>query len=402
MLQQGEKYLIEQRIKGQLSIEPILYKRFKISFDECYFNIFNKYFEILEYVENEYPKNHIFRTNGFILDAMLFSLAYSSFIVPKFLKCNNIMNDFIIKKLKSEDHNGFSTKKFNEDYSEFQIFFYLFSSIYFRSDLYLDLIGLDYEPSGFENKKFEYSFKFWEFKLNIEVKALDCDPFIKDNVNMFEHNNGDLFYKSYFEANKNIIDKFIPEDITKSAIKISSNQRQLARNIKKIKKKCNGRNPYEVNIGFIIINYGTSREEYFSYLFNPKHGIMKTDGLELGDLHGLVLFSMYTTTTLFLDEIMDFEHAFTINDKIDYNTDTLFTKLRLGNYAYKNGIIRKDLIEFANEEWGLYKYVYTNGLVTILRENIPDNMIKEQLEDFQNKFNVIEEVVKLKDSFDAK
>lgn len=94
-------------------------------------------------------------------------------------------------------------------YGELEIFLYLFFSIFVKSDLHKNFVRLDYESSGYKNKKYKYTFVFNTFKINIEVKSLECAPEMPDKIDLIKMEHGDLFYKLYFPGMENSI---LPED----------------------------------------------------------------------------------------------------------------------------------------------------------------------------------------------
>ena len=188
---------IKSKIEGTLKNYTILYERFicKNIIDE---QIYKSYIKIVDIIENVYPDKHLFKRDKFLFDEILFSLAYCDFICDKYLGNRDIMSDFINKKLKSTYKGKFDIKTYNENLSEFMIFFFLFISIFFKSDLYNNFKRLEYESEGADNKRFEYTFVLVDKRINVEVKALECDPFIKDNISINGLKDGDLFIKIIF------------------------------------------------------------------------------------------------------------------------------------------------------------------------------------------------------------
>ncbi len=115
-----------------------------------------------------------------------------------------MMTDLLERKLLSHKDGHFNTKLFNEGFSEFEIFFYLFVGIFIKSRRY-DMDGflrLEYEPDGNQNKHFEYAFVFKDYKIKVEVKALECDPEYADGINLTQMKHGTLFYKKLFSGAK--------------------------------------------------------------------------------------------------------------------------------------------------------------------------------------------------------
>jgi len=372
-------FVIDKTIKGELNRYSLLYERFNISMVDCYNEIFKNYVKILKIINDEYSDNHLFKAREFVMDGVLFSLAYSEYVCSNYLGNQQIIMDFVKKKLKSIERGKFSIKKFNENLSEYMIFFYLVCGIFFKSDLYLDFDKLEYESEGANNKRFEYTFKMKSNRnINVEVKALDCDPFSKDNLNKFKFRDGDILAKSFFPNTK--LEEFFNKDDLNEITEISSNYRQLKKNVKRIKEKCESNG--EINLGFIIINYGTSREEFFSYLLNSKNGILNlinTDGIS-----NLILFSMCTHTTLMFDEVYENGHILSFAAKHNEIEDEVFRKLRLDNFIFKDGKMREGVSEIAEEKFGVYKYIMRNEILTILRYDIEDDIIDEETKNFKD------------------
>ncbi|GAB6169079.1 hypothetical protein JCM1393_15390 [Clostridium carnis] len=365
--------IITNRIWSNLDRYPVLYERFYMNKLYCYEEILKSAYDILEIIKTDYPKGHLFLRDEFIFDEMLFSIAYCNFIGKKYLGNVEIMNDFINKKLKSMYKGVFSIKVFNENLSEFMIYFYMLTSIFFKSDLYKDFKTIKYETIGANNKRFEYTFIIGNKEINIEVKALDCDPFSKDNLDVRELKDGDIFIKSYFNRP---IEEYNIIKLNKVKI-LSSNYRQLKKNIKRIDEKCKKTDLNTINLGFVIINYGTSREEFLSYLFNSKYGIMNL--YDVKNVDGIMLFSMCTDTTLLFDEVYLNDHILTalLNDNIE--NFKLFEALRLDKYIYNNGCVIDDITSIVEEEYQLYRYILKGGLMTIESYYIDENIIEEKI-----------------------
>ncbi len=123
--------LIKGNIIKQLNEYPQLYLAFSMTKEKLAANLYKEYEKIDNYTRMHYPDNHVLRQNTIFFDAIFFSLAYCSFIVPKYLHNTEMMKDMPERKLVCADRSKcFSWKMFNEGCSEFVIFFYLFSSIF--------------------------------------------------------------------------------------------------------------------------------------------------------------------------------------------------------------------------------------------------------------------------------
>ncbi|WP_407301533.1 hydroxymethylbilane synthase [Clostridium botulinum] len=384
--------LLQIMIYTTLRQEPILFLRFKISIEECYNEILVNAQEILNIIDKTYPINHIFKTKKFVTDKFLFSFSYSKFICKKYLNNTEMMDDYINKKFKSMNKGVFNYKSLNENLSEFSVFFYIFCGIYFKSELYKIIDHLDYEPNGSNNKKYEYTFVLKDkTKLNFEVKTLDCDPFSKDAkiLKDIKLKDGDILGKAYF-PNSNL-ENFIDYK-TNGIVEISSSYRQTNRNIRNIKKKFETRNDKDINIGVIVINYGTSREEFFSYLLNDEYGLINVQ--DFGNIDNLVLFSMCGHTTLMMNEIYENEHIFSASINTDRYKKDIFNSLRLDNYIIKDGKIESRFYDFKTEKFSLYKYIMRNGFMTIQPYYIEDNIIDDELSELRDIYNDLDEISK--------
>ncbi len=91
---------------------------------------------------------------------------------------------------------------------------------------------------------------------------MECAPELSDKYDIIGMQNGTKFYKNYFFSQS---DDIVTYEIRNKSIRLKSNIRQVGKNIKKINEKCKD-TANEVNLGFLMINYGTSREEFISYL----------------------------------------------------------------------------------------------------------------------------------------
>ncbi|WP_256972941.1 hydroxymethylbilane synthase [Clostridium botulinum] len=384
--------LLQIMIYTTLRQEPILFLRFKISIEECYNEVLTNAQEILNIIDNTYPIKHSFKRKKFVTDKFLFSFSYSKFICKKYLNNTEMMDDYINKKFKSMNKGVFNYKSLNENLSEFSVFFYIFCGIYFKSELYKIIDHLDYEPNGSNNKKYEYTFVLKDkTKLNFEVKTLDCDPFSKDAkiLKDIKLKDGDILGKAYF-PNSNLED-FIDYK-TNGIVEISSSYRQTNRNIRNIKKKFETRNDKDINIGVIVINYGTSREEFFSYLLNDEYGLINVQGF--GNIDNLVLFSMCGHTTLMMNEIYENEHIFSVSINTDKYKKDIFNSLRLDNYIIKDGKIESRFYDFKTEKFSLYKYIMRNGFITIQPYYLEDNIIDDELSELRDIYNNLDEISK--------
>ncbi len=364
-----QSFLIKCNIEKQLNGYPQLYRAFSETKPELAANLYTECEKIYSYANTYYPVNHVLRQDNTFIDAIFFSLAYCSYIVPKYLYNADMMKDMLERKLVCADKSKwFSWKMFNESYSEFEIFFYLFSNIFLKSDLHEEFVKLEYESDGNKNKRFEYSFVFVKRKINIEVKALECAPELSDNYEIYKMKDGTRFYKNYFFSQS---DDIVPYEIRNNSIKLKSNIRQVGKNIKKINEKCK-ESETEVNLGFLMINYGTSREEFISYLLNENDGYLVKNPLDKID--ALVLFSMCMDTDLLMNEIRKQNHIFVFQNEKRAD-EQLLIDLQLDNFVQNNDM--SPYKHLFKERYGEYIGIRRKGITTIQRNTITEEEINQ-------------------------
>ena len=369
-------------IRKNLKECPQLLKAFKVDVETAQKEIYKKYELMYSIIKDKYPSNHPFQREEFLYDAMSFSLAYCMYVIPIYLDNTVVINDFLHKKLVCSKKGLFDSKIFNESYSEFEIFFYLFVGIFCKSERYKEFCRLEYEPNGNLNKRFEYAFVFRDYKINVEVKALECAPEFSDNIDFKTMKHGTRFYKNYFHSYDE--KEIIPEEVLQNAKKLKSNYRQVGKNIKKINEKCI-EDKKVINLGFLMINYGTSREEYISYLMNSKQGYLKRNPLD--KLDAVILFSMCMDTDLLMEEIIRQEHIFVFPNLRKNNVD-LFADLRLNNYVCEEET--NPYTVFFDNVYGEFVGIKENGMVTIQSQDISP----KEWERAKNKMSHIEKYMR--------
>ena len=382
-----EVILIEGNIQKILHEAPQLLRVFGLDVYKATKEVLKQYEIMYTIIKEKYPSGHPFRSEGFLFDAMSFSLAYCMFVVPTYLNNSTMIEDFLQKKLICKKNETFNRKVFNECYSEFEIFFYLFVGIFCYSNLYKKFLKLEYEPDGNQNKRFEYAFILGDCRINVEVKALECAPEDTDNINFTRMEDGTRFYKNYFHAyDENDV---IPLEVLQNATKLKSNYRQVSKNIKKINEKCIEEVGI-VNLGFLMINYGTSREEYISYLLNRKQGYLWKNPLD--KLDALILFSMCMDTDLMMEKILEEEHIF-VFPNIRKDNFALLSDLRLSNYV--NALEDKWYEVLAEEVYGEYIGINSGGIVTIQRSDVMETEVERAKEIINRTEMGIKELVRL-------
>jgi hypothetical protein len=83
--------------------------------------------------------------------------------------------------------------------------------------------------------------------------------------------------KKFF--NDTNLNNFFSEDglLHYKVLDASTHYRQISKNIKKIREKFdgNGSVPFKmINIGVIVVQFATSIEEFYSYMFHPTKGLI--------------------------------------------------------------------------------------------------------------------------------
>lgn len=386
------EYIIRKKTKSEVENNKDFIEPLQISTFEFYECILENKFEILNVIKDRYPKNHIFKDNGFKFSAFLFCFAYSKLVCEKYLKNFEIMNDYINKKFISKFNGEFCSKTYNENLSEFTIFYYILTSIFVKSDLHNEIDRLDYESEGANNKRYEYSFILKNGKkVNFEVKTITCDPLMNSELKLNLLKDGDLLYKTYFPGT-NIEDYIDEEYICENNI-ISSNYRKTKKNIKKIREKFKSDSQDDINIGVLCINYGTSVEEFISYIYNEEYGLIKK-GITFDNVDNLIIFSMSSiANSLSLDELYDWNHVLSICN----NYNEIFQKLRIDKYIFSDGSINKKFKECVNDYYGIYKYIHRNGYVHIIPNYVDEETINGFFDSVQESKGIIDLLVDLDD-----
>lgn len=104
------------------------------------------------------------------------------------------------------------------------------------------------------------------------------------------------------------------------------------------------------------------REEYLSYLYNSQFGYLNTYPLEKVD--SIVIWSMFTTTTLFMPEILENEQLFVFPRNIDEIDLDLYQKLRLNNFVEKKESYK--YYKTLEDRFGVYELIKNKDIITIL------------------------------------
>ena len=220
--------------------------------------------------EAEYPEGHPF--NDFPHTPESMPLKMIAIILA--LTNNEKMIENYVAKCKSIENGKYSPVKYNQSVSELTWLYYLLNSIpQTRLCDLMEVYGEERELID-NNKKFEYSFLLRnpECITAFEVKAITCDPFIKEDA--LPPTDGAKLIKPLFPQLKN--STFLKEQKDYTVLNSSTYYYQLEQNIKRIANKCRGNNISGKKLycfGAIFINASTSFEEFYSYLFHKEYGL---------------------------------------------------------------------------------------------------------------------------------
>jgi len=287
----------------------------------------------------------------------------------------------LIKKCRSIVDGHFNWERYNQNASEVIILYYIIIGIMKNNPDKLDKVFYENENIFSNNKKLEYSFLFKDqHLLNIEVKTLTCDPLIKES--QFLIRDGLQLIKPFF---KNIeIEDFKNQYPQATILKDSSNYRQLSKNLKKIIEKFDGENLTHfnmINIGIVIINFSTSMEEFFSYLYNSKNGLLLN--VNFKNLDCLVLFSLDNANDIEFQNVYNMGYIQTalINDN-SVNREYM-KMIRMDNYMSMGNISYEGILRSAQQEYGVYKTLVREGMFAIVPWETSEEEIKKYIEDLK-------------------
>ena len=391
---------LELLIDNLLEQQPLLYERLNLNHKNCKIRIMENAKYILDFVQNKYNDDHPFRDIGFIDKPVLYQIAYSKLICEDYLENRNIINNYLDKKLISNIEGKFDIDLFNRNMNELMLLIYILMGIYIKSDLHTKIVRIDYEEIEPNSKEFEYSFICNdEYRINVEVKTLDCDPFLRDKdvmrgIDIYKKN---IYIKKFFHGVDAEEELNSILDGVKEYTELKSNYRQVNSNIKKIRKKFEQKTEQDVNIGVLVINYGTSREEFFSYFLHEERGIVRRK--DVGNIDNLNLFSNTHQSSFLLDEIYETQHIFAVNLNLDNYKEEIFRKLRLDNYIIKNGLIEDEYSSYQYNSVGVYTSEIIDGCFTILPDFVDVEERKKHFDEMnKNNENIFNYDIKVRKS----
>ena len=283
----------------------------------------------------------------------------------------------LLKKLRSVDNEQFSQTKYHQNLSELTVLFYLVAGIFLKTKEYELLKYIEYEATdGLQTgKMMEYAIisPITKAKLNIEVKTLTCDPIARELPDPLSIENNAKLINFYFDKPDDVRDK-IPHGFSL----VRSLFSPLKGAIQKISEKFR---PCEAcNIGVIVIQFAPSLEEFYSYLFNPKHGLVNVNKTRkyLKDFDALVLFSVTPDIDPFWESIHEKGHTVTalFTDKIFMEDLEL---LRLDNVIFFKDKIHPDFKSIADEISSTYVIRTTEDKNIFI---LPERFSPEQIDEY--------------------
>ena len=243
-------------------------------------DVANTYKNAEKFVLNElgklnYPKEHPFNDYPKTPESMILRFI----IVIKALTNKDEMIIGFLKKCKSIENGNFSYVKYNQSVSEVIWFYYMYVNLVKTNSQKMLLDIYDEEIAIYDNdKKFEYSLLMSDddngddFVVVSEVKTITCDPFVKEMD--LRAIDGQKLIKPFFPALKE--SEVLKQESDAIVLQSSTYYYQTEQNIKKIINKCRGNNLINkpvFNIGVLFINFSTSIEEFYSYLFHKTYGV---------------------------------------------------------------------------------------------------------------------------------
>lgn len=286
----------------------------------------------------------------------------------------------LLHKCNAVESGVFSHSKYLEGMDEALILYYILITNM------ENVSSVIYEPNNImqNGKTVEYSCLFSrpiECLVNIEVKTMRCDPFIREqDANLVCAADGTALIKKLInddEEYENILKKY-PEVIE---LKKSTYYSAFNRNIKRIVEKFEGKKNIQcpmINIGFVCIHFSTSIEEFYTYMFHKEKGIYKS--MNWGSMDALVLFVLDAKNDLLFQNIYEMGYVVTML-KNDTPFNRAFMKMmRLDNFVLMGDKVDKDIYDNAQCCAKLYKVLKREGFLNI----VPYNATEEEIYDYIN------------------
>lgn len=344
----------------------------------------NTYKNAEKFVLNEleklnYPKEHPFNDYPKTPESMILRFI----IVIKALTNKDEMTISFLKKCKSIENGRFSYVKYNQSASEVIWFYYMYVGLAKTNSQKMLLDIYDEEIAIYDNdKKFEYSFLMRDddgndFVVAAEVKAITCDPFTKETG--LRAIDGQKLIKPFFPALKE--SEVLKQESDAIVLQSSTYYYQTEQNIKKIIHKCRGNNLINkpvFNIGVLFINFSTSFEEFYSYLFHKTYGVY--DKLLKSNVDAMVIVSLDSRNDLDLDNIYSMGYVQTLLVNPSDRNKKICEKLRIDTYIALGDEISEYAYENAQVEYGRYKILCREGFLNI----IPFESTEEEINEYLN------------------
>ena len=328
----------------------------------------------------DYPPNHFFLDDRFrnsdILRKMVMTYAWLGGDIT-------IISD-LLKKMRSIDNGIFCSIKYHQNLSEFTFLFYLLAGIY-KSTGSVELKPyISYEPTDNAQggKVFEYAITSPHTSkiYNIEIKTVTCDPCVKNGPETLLFGDRAKFIKYYFEKIEDVQDNVPP-----GYNLILSQFRPIKDAITKISDKF--KTGDFCNIGVIVGQFAPSIEEFYSYFFNLKYGIIFNHKTRkyIKNFDALVFFSLTPDTDPLMDSVYERRHTFTalLTDRIPENDLYLF---RLNNIGYSLGIgVNPAIQQEAEKEVGRTVLRITkNNNMFFFPEHLSEDTIEQYMSEIED------------------
>ncbi len=294
-----------------------------------------------------------------------------------FLKLYGIDDSVIlslVKKCKYVDNDKFNSTRYRQNINEVVFLNYIMTSMSLKDQTFP---SVRYEDQNIieNNKITEYSFLLKNILINIEVKTLNCDAFPYGTT----VHDGDPYILPYYK------DKSFLQDLKNQFPNVPILEDkcclyQLERNIIKIKRKFDGRNmtPHKLfNIGVIFIDYSTSLEQFFPYLFNEKFGLIyKTD---FGNIDALIIMSLDAKVDLLYTNIYKMGYVQTILFNNTAEFVNICKILRLDNFMMLGNSTYEKILNYAQKEYEVIKVLKRNGFLNFIPYDATEDEIQEYI-----------------------
>ena len=299
------------------------------------------------------------------------------------LKLYNVDDDLIIellKKCRAVENNIFNYDRYRQGVNEVIVLYYFLTGIFINIK---KIPRIFYPEMGFrviDNDKIpEYSIELLyrgdSYFVNIEVKTLSCEV-LTQGVRI---NDGDKYIIPYYKDEEFILQlQDANPDYTVLTDKCCLFQ--LQRNINKIKAKFEGENltkSYIFNIGVIFIDRSSSFEQFYSYLFNNKFGLLPRT--RTGNIDALIIITMDAKVDLYMDSIYNSGYVKTLLFKDDNALKEICKYLRADNFIYLDGKVRQDVFELSKKEYEKIKILNRDGFLNVIPADTSEDEINEYL-----------------------